>query len=104
MYMVLSWGHGQAIEIRPIINYFACSDVVCRSWIAAMVHKRGGSTAEMGATGRWKCNASRRGCGGIDAAPQSRVRSAKRGYPAKREVMGYPVMPAAPFDSTRRRG
>ena len=43
------------------------------------------------------------GCGGIDAAPQAHVRSAKKVYPQTREVMGYPAIPGAPFDSTRRR-
>ncbi len=47
-------------------------------WIAAMVHRRGGSTAEMGAVGRLKCNTWRKGCGGMDAAPQSHVKSTKR--------------------------
>jgi hypothetical protein len=43
------------------------------------------------------------GCGGIDAAPQAHVRSAKKVYPQTREVMGYPAIPGAPFDSSRRR-
>jgi len=56
------------------------------------------------AVGRWKCNASRRGCGGIDAAPQPPVRSDKTDYTEKHEAKGYPEILAAPFDSTRRRG
>jgi len=30
------------------------------------------------------------------------MRSAKKVYPEKREVMGYPALPAAPIDLTRR--
>jgi hypothetical protein len=43
------------------------------------------------------------GCGRIDAAPQVHVRLAKKVYPKKREVMGYPAIPGAPFDLPRRR-
>ena len=71
--------------------------------IAAMVHRRGGSTAEMGAVGRLKCNAWRKDYGGMDAAPQSHVKSTKKEYPTKCKVMGYPTSPAAPLNSTRRR-
>ncbi len=72
-----------------------------RCWIAAMVHRRGGSTAEMGVVGRLKCNVWRKGCGAIDAAPQSHVKSTKKEYPTKREVMGYQTLPVAPLESTR---
>ena len=73
-----------------------------RCGIAAMVHRRVGSTAEMGAVGRLKCNAWRKGCGGMDAASQSHVKLTKKEYPMKGEDMGYPTSPAAPLDSTRR--
>ncbi len=73
-----------------------------RCWIAAMVHRRGDSMAEMGAVGRLKCNAWRKGCGGMDAAPQSHVKLTKKEYPTKSEVMGYQTLPVAPLDSTHR--
>ena len=72
-------------------------------WIAAMVHRRGGSTAEMGAVWRLKCNAWRKGCGGMDTAPQLHGKSTKKEYLMKREAMGYLTLPAAPLDLTRRR-
>ncbi len=42
------------------------------------------------------------GCGGTDAAPQAHVRLAKKVYPQKRKVMGYPAIPGAPFDLPHR--
>jgi hypothetical protein len=39
----------------------------------------------------------------MDAAPQSHEKSTKKEHPTKREVMGYPTLPAALLDSTRRR-
>jgi hypothetical protein len=38
----------------------------------------------------------------MDAAPQSHVMSTKKEYPTKDEDMGYPTLPEAPLDSTRR--
>ena len=43
------------------------------------------------------------GCGGIDAAPQVHVSLVKKVYPQTSEVMGYPAIPGAPIDSSRRR-
>ena len=58
-----------------------------RCGISSMVHRRGDSTAEMGAVGRLKCNAWRKGCGGMDATPQSHVKSTKKSI--QRSQRGY---------------
>jgi hypothetical protein len=58
---------------------------------------------EMGESGVLAALGNIYGCGGIDAVPQVHMRLAKKVYPQKREVMGYPAIPEAPFDLPHRR-